>query len=400
MRALTPLVLLSLLAAPAAAQDPGGAGGDGEDIFRDSGPPTEGEAPPDPAPAPAAPTTTGELFINVDAEGVPVYIDGERAAVDAPAVIKGVATGRRTIELRTDCTHYQTDVDVKADRIVRVQAKMSDGTGALEITTTPPGAEIFIDGEARGPGPQTLWGLSCAEHTVKATAIEHHPFETTLMVPAFVTTPLKIDLDPFASGVLVVSVAPLNARVVVDGVVVAEGPVTLEDLPTGPHEVAVVLDGYPGVTHEVEIKADIITRIEIDLTAPAVAAPPQAAEEAAEEEEDEAGDDEPPPSAGGGGLTWGRVVLNSGVTLAGLGAGVYALNQWLVAQADYDVYMAEPDDDIAAQIWAEEVSPKEQRAMFAGIASGLLLAGGAALWITTDFTLAPAPMGLTLTRSW
>ena len=56
------------------------------------------------------------------------------------------------------------------------------GYGALSITTSPPGATVYIDGEVKGVTPATVPGLSEGKHTVLLVLAGYNSLNTTITV--------------------------------------------------------------------------------------------------------------------------------------------------------------------------------------------------------------------------
>ena len=120
----------------------------------------------------------------------------------------------------------------------------------LTITTRPDGAQVSIDGEARGvtpltlsvnPGPHTLAVRTGGQErvvpiTAAAGADIVRDFEMTAITPP-VTGVLPI--TPPVTGVLSITTEPPGARIAVDGKPSGTSPVTLDALAAGKHTIAV-----------------------------------------------------------------------------------------------------------------------------------------------------------------
>jgi hypothetical protein len=60
----------------------------------------------------------------------------------------------------------------------------SDTTGSLSITTTPAGAVVSVDNEAKGISPTMISGLAPGTHALKITKAGYQDFSTTITIEA------------------------------------------------------------------------------------------------------------------------------------------------------------------------------------------------------------------------
>jgi hypothetical protein len=81
----------------------------------------------------------------------------------------------------------------------------------------------------------------------------------------------------------------------------------------------------------------------------------------------------------------GRVAANSLVTAAGLGAGVGAGLLYMQAAEYYDQFLTVTSDNVADQIFENEVKPRQTMAVALGAGALALLGTSGVLWATTDF---------------
>jgi hypothetical protein len=120
-------------------------------------------------------------------------------------------------------------------------------TGAVVVSTEPPGAIIEIDGRARGTtggGPLAVDGLEAGTgHRVLARLDGHAEAQALIEVSRGERSEIKLTLVPRSATVLLES-APPGARVSLDGRALGVTPLSLTDLPPG-HEVDLVLR-HPG----------------------------------------------------------------------------------------------------------------------------------------------------------
>jgi hypothetical protein len=141
------------------------------------------------------------------------------------------------------------------------------GLGTLVVQSSPPGVEVFIDGESRGMTPSTL-SLTAGSHILELRG-RGVPRVIPLQVPAGGQISQYLEFaDTPATGMLVVHSQPVGAKVSLDGVAKGVTPLTLEGLAPGDHEV--VLQSEAGSSRHV---VKILAGTTASLVAPIAAAP-------------------------------------------------------------------------------------------------------------------------------
>lgn len=137
--------------------------------------------------------------------------------------------------------------------------------GMVAVTSNPEGAQVFIDGEAKGATPLRVT-MPPGEYTLElrnATVSRVLP----LVVEANATVQPFVDLVPSlaSSGRLEVSSDPPGARVIVDGTTRGVTPLVLPALPAGQHRV-VITDGTATVNRTVTIAAGNVATVSAAMT--------------------------------------------------------------------------------------------------------------------------------------
>jgi len=114
------------------------------------------------APAPAS----GTVRVESQRAGLAVRIDGVEMG-EAP-VSAELPVGKHRVEVTGGGRTRVQDVDVTVGRSVVVQAGSTDlrATGSLRIQTEPPGADVWVDGVARGAAPVALEAVAEGPHTI------------------------------------------------------------------------------------------------------------------------------------------------------------------------------------------------------------------------------------------
>ena len=139
--------------------------------------------------------------------------------------------------------------------------------GTLVVNTNPPGAQVFVDGVARGVTPLTLT-LNTGSHSMEVRG-DGASREMPITIAAGGQVAQFIDMPKGAAtvGQLQVRSDPAGARVSVDGLDRGVAPLTVADLQPGEHEV--VVEGELGsMTQTVVIEAGVMASLMVPLGAP------------------------------------------------------------------------------------------------------------------------------------
>ena len=159
-------------------------------------------------------------------------------------------------------TGYTTD-DICAEEIISWAynnvgwCKTAPTTGSISVSSTPSGAEIFIDGVDQGQvTPHTITGLTAASHTVKLTLSGYNDYTIQIPVTAGGTSTVNAVLTPSGptTGSISCSSTPTGATVSVAGKT-GTTPCTLTGIPEGTQTVTYTKSGYQQCTDTVTVVA-------------------------------------------------------------------------------------------------------------------------------------------------
>ena len=121
---------------------------------------------------------------------------------------------------------------------------MAASVGELQITTTPSGADVRVDGAIQGTSPFTARNLTPGQHTVVINKPGHKGATRTIEVAAGKSTPLVVALEAIPTATVTIASQPEGAKIFIDekdsGKVT---PATLS-LDTGEHKITLRKDGY------------------------------------------------------------------------------------------------------------------------------------------------------------
>lgn len=195
----------------------------------------------------------GRLRIEVPA-AARVTIDGKDAG-NAPGEFE-LAPGRHNVAIAAQRYQpFSADVEVEgAGKLQSFAPQLVPAWAEVAITSEPAGAQVLVDGEARGVTPLSTQILA-GNHPIELRMDGFKPWSTDVQVKAnepMTLGPVKLGLP---DGRLAVRSDPAGASVSVAGVYRGQTPIDLELRPDIEHSVVVTRAGYEAVTRTVSLGA-------------------------------------------------------------------------------------------------------------------------------------------------
>ena len=183
-----------------------------------------------------------------------VWLDGKRAGTTGETVgdlspgshalqvrAQGFETHRQTVEV--EGFGRQTDIEIALREAVPEEAA---GLDSLMITSTPPGADILIDGLFRGRTPKQIQTSPGSQAEVALLLPGHRPHRQVLTLRPGAQSH-GATLTP-RTGIVELWPHPANAKILVDGNVTLQRQL---HLPQRAHEIEVSAPGYVTGTYEI-----------------------------------------------------------------------------------------------------------------------------------------------------
>jgi hypothetical protein len=174
--------------------------------------------------------STGSLYIISTPSGAAIFLDSD-AKGTTPATLTGIAPGTHTVLLKkSGYPDYTTPAAVVAGQVTTIDADLAKGPGAatpsaantgttapvpgegsLSVGSTPPGAQVLVDGTVRGMTPAVIPGLSPGQHTILLKLDGYQEFNTTVSISDGKTTEFSTALaqakkSPGFAGILAIAV--------------------------------------------------------------------------------------------------------------------------------------------------------------------------------------------------
>jgi PEGA domain/Curli production assembly/transport component CsgG len=207
-------------------------------------------------PAQQAEVIYGKLRVATSPDGAEVYVDAEPRG-RTPLLVDRVPVGERDLTIILEGYNSLTKrILVRADKITEVSEILAPETGGLIITSTPPGAKVFVGdryyGETAADKPLELRGIQIGRYPlklVKANYTEH--FERVVVRTNDIT---RRDITLVGlPGRLLVTTTPSGAAVYLDGRKVGKSTFSSKITPER-HKLRVVLDGYQTQSRTVDVR--------------------------------------------------------------------------------------------------------------------------------------------------
>jgi len=210
-----------------------------------------------------APATavSGGLTVETSPAGADVLVDGQKRGV-SPLTLS-VAPGAHTVAVRLGESERSVPVTVAAGGTVAHYIELSTAPppaplavqGGISVVTTPPGARVSVDGQARGVSPLTIADLPAGEHRVAVESGAARAARVVSVQPgatAAVVFSLAGDGSPLAGWLTVTS--PFEVQVMEGTEVVGVSATSRIMLTAGRHEVRLV---NPSLEYSQSARIDI-----------------------------------------------------------------------------------------------------------------------------------------------
>ncbi|KQC03989.1 MAG: hypothetical protein APR53_04245 [Methanoculleus sp. SDB] len=140
-----------------------------------------------------------------------------------------------------------------------------DKTGKLLVISTPPGADLYIDGMKRGKTGIPIGNIFSGHHIVDVKLDGYITYTGDVDINTNEVTEITVSLLPSTGSVSVTS-DPSGASVSLDGVDQGVTPLTISGISEGPHSLTLAKSGYQDYTESVTVVAGQTTSIAVSLT--------------------------------------------------------------------------------------------------------------------------------------
>jgi hypothetical protein len=220
----------------------------------------------------------GVIQVKSNPGGADVYVDGFYSGATA-TTIGNLAAGSHFIQLRLAGYYDWIDtVQVLSNQVTTIDATLevasTEPTGSIVVSSSPPGASVYIDGSYQGitqqANPLDLTGIMAGTHSVRFVLENYQDFTTTVSVragqTAFVNAEMLPASNPTDTATLQINSEPEGANVFLDNACAGITPLTLSSVKAGSHDLLVRLQGYNDYSTTITITPGQVLQIQAGLT--------------------------------------------------------------------------------------------------------------------------------------
>ena len=212
------------------------------------------------------------LTVRSDPTGAWLTFDG-REQGETPVTLFDLEPGRHNIVLKKT-GHFDVeqniDLAVGEQRSIEVYLPLINITlppASVQVTSSPSGAEIFLNGSRAGLTPLTLDDLAPGKAVFGARMEGYENNRRSLKVESEEHYTVHFDMKEL-TGKLYVETAPVGASISVDGSPVGSTSSTglkLENVAIGTHLIVATLDGYLAMEQMVSVQAGETSTVRMEL---------------------------------------------------------------------------------------------------------------------------------------
>ena len=210
--------------------------------------------------------TYGSISIQSNPSGAAVYVDNAFAGITPTTY--GTLSGSHTVTIKqAGYEDFSTTVNVPGGGVVNVSANLRAiaRNGRLNLSSTPSGAQVVIDGRPVGTTPMVI-DLPEGSHNVEFRRSGYAPASTTVNVRANRTVSYNAILAQLRrEGQVNFDSNPRGAQVTIDGRVVGTTPTATVTLPEGSYQAQFTLAGYETASRAFNVSANSRQTISVNL---------------------------------------------------------------------------------------------------------------------------------------
>ncbi|MCX9076234.1 MAG: PEGA domain-containing protein, partial [Candidatus Methanoperedens sp.] len=110
----------------------------------------------------------GQITITSTISGAEVLLDGiSRGKATPSLILDGISPGSHTVKCRlSGYADSETTVNLATSSTASVTCSLSQAPGSISVTSSPSGAEVYLDGALKGTAPVMLKDVSPGKHVI------------------------------------------------------------------------------------------------------------------------------------------------------------------------------------------------------------------------------------------
>ena len=208
---------------------------------------------------------TGFVVIHSQPSGADVRINNASIGT-TPVLITDLPFGSHRVSLSKSGS-LPKDVDVKVESRVPVKKliTLTSNTATLELSSTPTGAQVLLNGADRGFTPVTLEGIPAGKVELQISEQGYQSYKQDIVLDVGQTEAIRAVLTAIPGTLQIVTVPP-DARIYIDDVFRGMSPLLLENLAPDEYRVRAEKEGFDDRTRSVTVPIAASVVEELRLT--------------------------------------------------------------------------------------------------------------------------------------
>ncbi len=196
--------------------------------------------------------------------GASLEMDG-KVVGSTPLVLESLPVGKYTGQLKMPGYEERgVNWEINDSRPLRVFMDLSSNIGKVELTASPKGSRIFINGTLVGPSPY-FGELSEGKYLIRIEREGYIPVEQHIVLRRGEILAKEFNLTPLPGGIGFASF-PDGAEVFVNGVKRGVTPCVLNDLPPAIYDIKLIRPGYDDYTAAIEVASGGSDKVNVQLS--------------------------------------------------------------------------------------------------------------------------------------
>ena len=181
----------------------------------------------------------GTLEVNSTLPKASIYVDDKLTYNVTPSKLATII-GKHTVYVEyNDFKSQPQTVKIRKGKTSSLYFELPHGS--LAITSTPPDGKVYLDDEAIGLTPKYLSAISTGNHKIRVE-YDGHKYESQTKTISVIDGEYQELIFEKKCGTLMLTSNPSNATVIIDGQVIGNTPMLIDDIWEGEHTVTLKYD--------------------------------------------------------------------------------------------------------------------------------------------------------------
>ncbi|MBL7115507.1 MAG: PEGA domain-containing protein [Kiritimatiellae bacterium] len=196
---------------------------------------------------------TGLIVVHTDPPGASIEINGAYYG-ETPLLLTDLALGTYRMKLSAQgCRTREVPIELKDRTPRKILVELESDAGSLTVDSNPEGANLILNGIAKGTTPCTVDRVPEGDTTLQLTLDGYKTYNHSVRLTAGQTETIQAVLEPLPAMLTIVT-RPTGARIYVENQFRGTAPVTLKALPPGEYRVRAEKEGCEMMARTVELE--------------------------------------------------------------------------------------------------------------------------------------------------